>query len=51
MKALRPVIILLAFAFCWRATASAGVPFIYKDGLVPRDEWGKLASDPPRAPD
>ena len=24
------------------SSASAGTPFFYKDGLAPRDEWGKL---------
>jgi hypothetical protein len=28
------------------ATAAAQTPFIYKDGLAPRDEWGRLHQMP-----
>ncbi len=46
MKALRPFLFLLVFAIGCGATANAGVPFIYKDGLAPRDDWGKLHQTP-----
>ncbi len=32
----------LGLVILLQSSASAGVPFFYKDGLRPRDEWGKL---------
>lgn len=39
--------ILLATVLCAIAnSASAGIPFIYNNGLAPRDEWGRLHEMP-----
>lgn len=46
MKTFRAGFWILAVGFCLRATASAGFPFIYDDGLAPRDEWGQLHQSP-----
>jgi murein L,D-transpeptidase YcbB/YkuD len=38
---------LVAVVICALAgSAVAGVPFVYKDGLAPRDEWGRLHQMP-----
>jgi hypothetical protein len=46
MKRLTFVLCLGAVLCAWASSASAGVPFVYKDGLAPRDEWGRLHQMP-----
>lgn len=38
--------LVVAACFCLQGTAFAGVPFVYKNGLAPRDQWGKLHQSP-----
>lgn len=42
----RSLSLLLAAAMFVAVSASAGPLFIYRDGLAPRDEWGKLHQSP-----
>lgn len=46
MKAVSLRVLVLALASCLTVTAYSGVPFVYKDGLAPRDKWGKLHQSP-----
>ncbi len=41
MKVVRFIVTVLALCVCLRANAAPG-PFVYQDGLAPRDEFGKL---------
>lgn len=46
MTNFRTSLALLILTLGLATSASAGVPFVYKDGLAPRDHWGKLHQSP-----
>lgn len=46
VKTTRFVLWLVSLAVWLGPSAFAGVPFVYKDGLAPRDQWGKLHQSP-----
>lgn len=46
MRTIRSGHLLFALVFGLHATVFAGYPFVYKDGLAPRDDWGKLHQSP-----
>jgi hypothetical protein len=44
------LLLVLAFASGAAAQTSPRVPFFYRDGLAPRDEWGRLYQSPNLTP-
>ena len=46
MNRLIVFLVLTVASFGMAGSATAGTPFFYKDGLAPRDEWGRLHQMP-----